>query len=63
MENKNNYINALRNNRGQLNEMDLGEKIGLDDEETCSIIAQLLSEHRIEYRQHGACQYSLLKSR
>ena len=49
MENKERYYKALIKNDGRLNEIDLGEKIYLDENETREIISQLLSEHKIEY--------------
>ncbi len=61
MENKNIYLKAFIENNGQLNEIDLGEKIGFNDNETRQIIVQLLSEHKIEYVENRACNYSLLK--
>lgn len=62
MENKNRYYNALIENNGQLNEIDLGEKFGLDENETREIIVQLLSEHKIEYKENRACNYSPMKT-
>ncbi|WP_081411708.1 hypothetical protein [Chryseobacterium gregarium] len=63
MENKDRYYHALIENNGQLNEIDLGEKFGLDENETREIIIQLLSEHKIEYKNHRACHYCLMNSR
>ncbi|GGG97669.1 hypothetical protein GCM10011416_14640 [Polaribacter pacificus] len=63
MENKNRYLKALAEDNGQLNEIDLGEKYGLDEDETRSILAQLLAEHSIEYIENKACNYSLIKNR
>tara|TARA_R110002050_G_scaffold111752_1_gene225544 strand:+ start:3970 stop:4173 length:204 start_codon:yes stop_codon:yes gene_type:complete len=57
MEIKEVYFKALIENNGQLNEIDLGEKLGLDEEETRVIIVQLLSEHRIEYVENRSCNY------
>lgn len=62
MGNKDRYYNALIENDGQLNEIDLGEKFGLEENETREIIVQLLSEHRIEYKENRACNYSLMKN-
>jgi len=62
MENKDRYYNALIENDGQLNEIDLGEKFGLDENETREIIVQLLSEYKIEYKENRACHYSLMKT-
>lgn len=44
MENKTRYYQAFLENRGQLNEIEVGEEIGLDEDETRKIIVQLLSE-------------------
>lgn len=62
MENKERYYKALIKNDGQLNEIDLGEKIYLDENETREIISQLLSEHKIEYVENRACNYRLVKN-
>ncbi len=62
MENKEKYYKALIENKGQLNEIDLGEKIGLDEDETREIIVQLLSEHKIEYTENRSCNYRLNKT-
>ncbi|MDN3693792.1 hypothetical protein QWZ06_16580 [Chryseobacterium tructae] len=61
MENKERYYNALIDNAGHLNEIDLGEKIGLNENETNEIITQLLSEYKIEYTENKTCNYSLTK--
>lgn len=61
MENKNRYYNLLKVDNGRHNEIDLGEKIGLNEKETMGIIVQLLSEHRVEYRENRACNYRVLK--
>lgn len=63
MENKEKYYKALIENDGQLNEIDLGEKIGFDEEETRQIIVRLLSEHKIEYLENRNCNYCLVKSK
>ncbi|WP_103866504.1 MULTISPECIES: hypothetical protein [Aquimarina] len=61
MENKERYYKAFIENKGQLNEIDLGEKFGLGENETREIIVQLLAEHKIEYTENRACNYSLVK--
>lgn len=61
MENKDRYFKAFVENKGKMNEIDIGEKLGLDEDETRKIIAQLLSENRIEYFENRACNYSLIK--
>ncbi len=62
MENKDKYYSLLKENNGQLNEIDLGEKIGLNENETRKIIAQLLSEHKLEYVENKFCNYSIMKT-
>lgn len=62
MKNKNRYLKALIKNNGHLNEIDLGEKIGLNDEETREVIVQLLSEYKIEYGENRSCNYSITKT-
>ncbi len=63
MENKNIYFKALIKNNGNLNEIDLGEKINLNENETREIIVQLLLEHKIEYIENRSCNYSVIKKR
>ncbi|WP_419210859.1 hypothetical protein ACNR9Q_08850 [Maribacter sp. X9] len=62
MKNKENYYKALIANKGQLNEIDLGERIGIEEDETREIITRLLGEHKIVYTQNRACSYSLSKT-
>ncbi|MEO1033263.1 MAG: hypothetical protein AAFX55_17800 [Bacteroidota bacterium] len=62
MEIKEIYLKAFIENEGQLNEIDLSEKFGLNEEETREIIAQLLSEHKIEYAENRSCNYWLNKA-
>ncbi len=57
MENKNRYFKALVENNNQLNEIDLGEEIGLHEDEIREIIVQLLSEHKIAYVENRSCSY------
>lgn len=61
MENKERYYKAFILDNGQLNEIDLGEKIGFDENETREILVRLLSEHKVEYVENRACNYSLMK--
>lgn len=61
MENKERYYSALNENNGRLNEIDLGETLGFEDDVTMKIITQLLSEHRIEYYENGNCNYRTMK--
>lgn len=57
---KEEYYNQLIANKGRLTEIELGEKLGLDENETQRIISQLLSEYKIEHKTNKACDYSLL---
>lgn len=61
MSNKDHFLKALKNNDGQLNELALGEQLGLDENKTQQIISQLLAEFKIEYVTHRACNYKSLK--
>lgn len=58
---KEKYFKLFRINNGRLSETELGEKLGLDETEIQRIIAQLLTEYKIEYKQNKACDYSLFK--
>ncbi len=62
MENKDLYFKAFIQNNGKLNEIELGDNIGINERETREIIAQLLSEHKIDYLEHKACSYSLMRT-
>lgn len=63
MENKERFYDVLKEDNGKLNEIDLGEKIGLKEDETMEIIAHLLSEYRIEYERNRLCNYRVLKKK
>lgn len=60
---KDKYLKLLKENKGKLNEIELGEKLGLNYDETHLIIAELLSEHRIEYGINNAANYRLISKR
>lgn len=62
MKNKDRYFKALIKNNGRLNEIDLGEKFGFNEDKTREIITQLISEHKIEYMENGACNYTSIKT-
>ena len=59
MENKERYFKALIDNKGHLNEMDLGENIGLEENEIRQILVQLLAEHKIKYKFNRNCNYKI----
>ena len=61
MENKDRYYLALSENKGRFNELDLGETLGFEEEVTMNLIAQLISEHKIEYYENGRCNYRTMK--
>ena len=63
MKNKDRYFKALIENKNQLNEIDLGEKIQLDEDETREVITQLLSEHRIRFEEKSICKYSVVNKK
>jgi len=63
MEIKDTYYFALQENDGKINEIELGELLGLNEDETQRIIAQLLMEHKIEFLCYGACNYSIIKKK
>lgn len=57
MDLKEKYYKALIDNNGQLNEVDLGHSLGLDEEETMKLISQLLQEYKLKYVNHYNCNY------
>ena len=61
MRTKDIYYKALIENNGLLNEIELGEKFGLDEEETREIIVHLLSEYKIEFVENRSCSYRINK--
>lgn len=63
MENKKKYYEALKENKGHLNEIDLGERMGLDEDKTRKIIAHLLSENVLEFDENKNCNYKIITSR
>jgi len=54
---KEQFYHALKVNNGKLNELELGAMLGLNEDETMQLIAQLLTEFRITHTPHGACDY------
>ena len=57
MDNNQKYLNALKANNGQLDEISLGESLGLSEEQTNQIIAELLADNKIEFQSFGLCSY------
>lgn len=61
MEMKQLFFQVLCDNQGRLSEIELGESIGLTEDETQKIISRLLDEFRIEFATEDACSYRPLK--
>lgn len=57
MEYKDQYFRALKASNGRINALELGEQMGLNEDETRAVLAQLLSEHKIEYVENSICNY------
>ena len=57
MEIKKMYLQKLMEDKGRLSEIELGESLGLNVDETSKIISRLLDEHKIEYVVYGASNY------
>jgi hypothetical protein len=56
---KEKYLEALKNNKCELDERALGESIGFSKEYTDELIAGLLSDEKIEYSTNKACSYQV----
>lgn len=61
MENKYKFYTAFKENDGQLNEVELGNTLGLNEDETATIIAQLLAENKLEYTENKFSNYSVMR--
>lgn len=59
---KDKFLEVLMKNNGHHSVLDLGAQIGLDENDTMEIVAQLLSEFKIEYTVNGFCDYSLMRT-
>lgn len=59
---KDRYFKAFKESNGRCNEIELGEKLGLNENYTRQILTQLLSEYKIEYIENGFCEYSVMKT-
>ena len=57
MNDKELLLQAFKANQGKMDEITLGEQLGLSETETQRIISQLLSEHKIEFKRFGLCNY------
>lgn len=63
MTDKLKYYEALELSNGRLNEIELGEKLGINEARTRELIAILLSEYKIMYTVNGRCNYSIFSKR
>ncbi|OUJ67354.1 hypothetical protein [Hymenobacter crusticola] len=54
---KQKFLTALRASQGQLEEYDLGNRLGLTEGETRQAIKELEKEGKIEYQSFGLCNY------
>lgn len=57
--NKLKYYEALKLDNGCLDEIELGEQLGIDEARTRELIAILLSEYKIMYASNGYCNYRI----
>jgi hypothetical protein len=57
MNDKEKYLQMMKINNGKLDEIALGETIGLNEETTRKILHQLLSEYRIAFEPFGHSNY------
>ncbi|WP_299533087.1 hypothetical protein [Ulvibacterium sp.] len=53
------YYEALKLDNGRLDEIELGERLGISETRTRELIAILLSEYRIMYASNGYCNYRI----
>lgn len=56
---KEKYLNALKENKGKMDERSLGESLGFSKQHTDKVIEALLADEKIEYKTEGACSYKL----
>jgi hypothetical protein len=59
MDDKEKFLSALKANKGELEEYDLGAALGFTDERTKSILEDLLKEGKIEFVSFGLCSYRI----
>jgi hypothetical protein len=57
MNQKETYYLALKKHKRKMDEISIGETLGLDEDSTMKIISQLLSEYKIEFISEGAANY------
>lgn len=56
---KEKYLEALKQNKGKLDERALGNTLGFSKEHTDKVIEALLADEKIEYRVEGPCSYKV----
>jgi hypothetical protein len=59
---KEKYLEALRQNKGKLDERALGESLGFSKEYIDEIIQSLLADEKIEYSTDPVCNYKVKES-
>ncbi|WP_298474748.1 hypothetical protein [uncultured Maribacter sp.] len=63
MKDKERYFKALKENNRSLNEIDLGELLGFNEDEIQNLLSMLLAEFKVEYSVNRNCNYSVVKSK
>lgn len=58
---KEKYLEALRQNKGKEDEIDLGKSLGFSKEYTDKIIQELMAEERITYYAGQTCNYKVVE--
>lgn len=58
---KEKYLEALRQNKGKEDEIDLGKSLGFSKEYTDKIIQELMAEERITYHAGLTCNYKVVE--
>ena len=58
---KSSYMYIMHVYNGALNEIELGDLLGLEEDYTMRIISQLLAENKIEHQLNKHCNYSIIK--
>ena len=59
---KEKYLEALRQNKGKEDEIDVGKSLGFTKEYTDKIIEALMAEERITYFAGGICNYKVVEA-
>ncbi|PTX14386.1 hypothetical protein C8N40_11151 [Pontibacter mucosus] len=58
---KEKYLEALRQNKGKEDEIELGKSLGFSKEYTDKIIQELMAEERITYHAGQTCNYKVVE--